>query len=621
MPPRVVANSQGRQSDADKLCTAVGQGNAQKVKALIASKVDVNQCDTEGRSALFMSTMNDQRVKIVKLLLDAQANPDARGQEDYFPLYVACQDKKGHAAVSALLAAKADVNLSRRDGTTALMVACNNCNIGAVEALLEAGASFDGEKGEAVLQHACQSDDDENAAVVVSALIAATKDDKATFCRSALSFACILGRASIVTTLLTKHHVDPNVKGGKSRLYPLVAACHGDDDEGGLSVVKALLAANADIDLCGQLGITALYIACSQEKVKIASHLIAAGADVNCETIMGYSMLSTACEGKDDKKVADIVKALIAAKADIHKTNLGGRNPLQTACGHKNPSAVKFLIDAGADPDAALRGGESTALGLACQGKDDEDAQAIVSALLSGKADVNKSTVTLQAGGTGGTALHAACYRENPNIVELLLAAGASVVNESYGKDPLYAAACESVNAEKAALMVSALLLAKADINHASPGKSTPLITAIKMNKFALATLLLDKFKADPDAMDRMMMTPLGHAVINARDATFGTLLLQHGATPQPQLFKHFLKLDSPGLVRRALMLLENTTSCWGCGKRAHSSVRVGEMITPPSLSGQQVLSDAYSCLCSATFCSDKCEVRILLPLNPCCTS
>jgi ankyrin repeat protein len=621
MPPRVVAKSQGRQSDADKLCTAVGQGNAQKVKALIASKVDVNQCDAEGRSALFMATFNDQRVKIVKLLLEAQANPDVRGQEDYFPLFVACQEKKGHAAVSALLAAKADVNLSRANGTTALMVACNNCNIGAVEALLEAGASFDGEMGEAVLQHACQSNDEEYGAAVIAALIAATKVDKVTFCRTALSSACMSGRASIVTTLLTKYHVDPNVE-GELGVYPLSIACQGDDSDGGIAVVKALLAAKADIDRCSQIGDSALYIACRRENVKIASYLIAAGADLNSETsILGYSILSTACEGKDVKKVADIVTALIAAKADVNKTNLGGHHPLNTACEHKNPGAVKLLIDAGADPDAASRGGGGTALGLACQGKDDEEAQAIVSALLAGKADVNKSNVTVQSGGSGGTALHAACYRENPKIVELLLAAGARVANEGYGKDPLYAAACESRDVEKGALMVSALLLAKADINHASPGKSTPLITAINMNKVALATLLLDKFKADPDAMDIMMMTPLSNAVINATNATFGTLLLRHGATPQPELFKHFLKLDSPGLVRRALMLLEDTSVCWGCGMRTHPSVYVSVKLIPPSLSGQQVLSDAYSCTCSAKFCSNRCEVRIIFPLNPCCTS
>ena len=60
-------------------------------------------------------------------------------------------------------------------------------------------------------------------------------------------------------------------------------------------MVRTLLLGGADADAAGELGITALMVACMANKVDIARLLIGHGADVNAVPRGTTSLLLTAC--------------------------------------------------------------------------------------------------------------------------------------------------------------------------------------------------------------------------------------------------------------------------------------------------------------------------------------
>lgn len=117
-------------------------------------------------------------------------------------------------------------------------------------------------------------------------------------------------------------------------------------------------------------------------------------------------------EGEHDKEVSDITKFLLDLGVDPNGRNQHGWTALLGAAHLGYPSAVRLLLDRGADVNATCDCpntgyGGSTALMLAAHGGHLES----VEALLGKGADVNQSNER------GETALTRA---DNPRIVQLL---------------------------------------------------------------------------------------------------------------------------------------------------------------------------------------------------------
>ncbi|MGO9202774.1 MAG: ankyrin repeat domain-containing protein, partial [Limisphaerales bacterium] len=155
------------QTATDSLLEAAGDGNAEKVKAILDQKADINARSSTGRTSLMIAAMNG-KVEVVKLLLGRGADArlqDNKGQTarqlaaefsqdeviklldqaqvaaDPQAAFFAAVNKADTQAVRRALDQGADVNATMGLETTALMVAASKNNYSLLSLLLEKGAT------------------------------------------------------------------------------------------------------------------------------------------------------------------------------------------------------------------------------------------------------------------------------------------------------------------------------------------------------------------------------------------------------------------------------------------------------------------------------------------------
>lgn len=135
---------------------AAAEGRDEVVRILLAAGADKDAVDTKGYTALMNSaespatgpyTKPEAHVRIVRMLLDANANVNLANEEGMTALWKASA-VSGHAeVVRMLLRAGADHGLCAMHGWSAIGSACSNklsCDpVGVVRALLDAGADKD----------------------------------------------------------------------------------------------------------------------------------------------------------------------------------------------------------------------------------------------------------------------------------------------------------------------------------------------------------------------------------------------------------------------------------------------------------------------------------------------
>ena len=135
----VAAKVTGKAKEEPPLIEAIEESNFKRTQKLIAKGADVNQQNSYGYSALFAAARSGD-AKIVKLLLDAGANVNARSPAGSA---LARAAQQGHAEiVRLLLQAGADVEAKDGSGWTPLFSAAMNANSETVEILLKAGANI-----------------------------------------------------------------------------------------------------------------------------------------------------------------------------------------------------------------------------------------------------------------------------------------------------------------------------------------------------------------------------------------------------------------------------------------------------------------------------------------------
>ena len=326
--------------------------------------------------------MRVARVCISGLLLALAAAGVATAAPPEAPLADAAK-RADWAAVRTLLRQGADVDARQGDGSTALLWASYRDNREIAALLIRAGTEVD-----------------------------AANDLEVT----PLWAACENGSPAMVETLLDAG-ADPNraLPFGETPL--MTAARSGNAD-----VVGRLLAAGAAVDAATREGAhgaqTALMWAVAQKHPAVVDVLLAHGADVHArsstftetvKTISTYANYGLQCVPRDECYITEVrsggftpllfaartgdlasARLLAAAGADVNEAAPDGAGALAVAALSGHGAVGAFLLDHGADPNAA--GGGYAPLHAAILHRDLTLAEALLSAGADPNARVSAST-------------------------------------------------------------------------------------------------------------------------------------------------------------------------------------------------------------------------------------
>jgi ankyrin repeat protein len=219
--------------------------------------------------------------------------------------------------------------------------------------------------------------------------------------------------------LVNSEGVDAKDAQGQTPL--MLAAAFGSPE-----ALRLLIANGADVNATSNSGVTALHWAVTS--VTKTRMLLDANADVRARSQLGRTPLIVAASATG---TADVVRLLISKGAEVNVADTTGVTPLIAAANVDDLDVAKILLARGADAHASARTGPPSTplMGAAING----DAQ-LVRELLLRKPDLTVVSADRASNVKNGpvrfghlTALHAAITGGNPDVVELLLKAGAPV--------------------------------------------------------------------------------------------------------------------------------------------------------------------------------------------------
>jgi len=458
---------------APSLVDAVKRGDREAVRALLRTRVDVNQPEPDGTTALHYAVEADA-LDLVTQLIRAGANVKAANRYGIPPMTLAATN--GSVKVlEALLEAGADPNTRTAAGEPVLMTAARTGNADTVSRLVARGADVHAREqwfGETALMWAASEDHAE----VVRALAKAGADVNA---RSTLL------EAPVLEFPRSGGPNSPLPRGGWTSL--MFAA-----RQGSLQAAQALMELGAnpnavalpetDVPLKGDelasvdkgIGTTALVFAIINSHFDLAAMLLDKGADPNVTDLSGEAALYAAVDmnsiqwtqGRptpiftDTLDAIDLVKKLLAKGANPNARlrrsvlkrhhdagttlNFGeGATPLMRAARTNDVASMKALLDAGADPFATLPDRTTTLMIAAGLGYNGLRGEAIRIVVPTPEGAVAACTLLLERGvdvnafnTAGQTALHGAVGRGEP-VVEFLVSRGATLLKNKAGLTPL----------------------------------------------------------------------------------------------------------------------------------------------------------------------------------------
>lgn len=356
--------------------------------------------------------------EIVRLLLQAGADPKNRRDRDKTPLMLASQNTRHPEIVSQLIRAGAEIEARNQFQQTPLLLAARyNSHPEVVKTLLQAGAEIEAR------DHFHQTP-----------LLLAARNN---------------GHPEVVKALLQAGaKIEAQDSSGATPL--MLAAAYNRN----LPVLDSLLRAGAKINAKDSEGRTSLMCAIERNgNPEIATALIQAGADTAVKDKEGRTLLQAATKNANPQ----ILESLLRSGADANSKDGAGRSLLLLAArDNSNPEVVLLLLHSGAEINAKDNEGQ-TPLMAAVKGN---GVRGIVESLLRSGAEVNAKD------GLGRTALHQAAkanYYGGSYVLDLLLKAGAEVnARDNEGRSALDGAKERTIQDEEKNDRIAILLKAGA---------------------------------------------------------------------------------------------------------------------------------------------------------------
>ena len=279
--------------------------------------------------------------------------------------------KQDKVAVRALLKERVDVNASQGDGATALHWAAHWNDLETADLLIRAGAAVN------------------------------TANDLGA---TPLWVACTNSGSTAVVDRLLKAGADPNLALPSGETPLMTVSQTGNAD-----AVKLLLAHGANVNAKERSrGQTALMWAAAQQHPKVVKVLIENGADVDARADVKVMRVNTG--SFLDNTVADYRSSSFYDVPGVVKIPQRGYTPLLFAAAHGDLESARLLLAAGASVNDIAPVGTSVLVVAAHSGHG-----ALGAFLLDRGADPN-------AADAGYTALHAAILRRDVELVKVLLA-------------------------------------------------------------------------------------------------------------------------------------------------------------------------------------------------------
>ena len=438
----VGAGSQSPASDT-RVLEAASNADTAGVVTLLQQGVDANAAQADGATALHWAAHYDDTA-MADALLDAGATVDPVNDFGVTPLWLACVNASA-AMVDRLLTAGANANAALPSGETVLMTASRSGSASAVRSLVAHGAQVnttEQTRGQTALMWAVAQQHPD----VVGALVELGADVQ-------LRSDPLPRRVHTRTAGFNPIGVLDIVQGGYTPI--LFAARHGN-----LEAATHLVAAGADVDDAAPSGTSALVIAAHGGHTALATYLLRQGADPNAAEA-GYTALHAATLRGD----ATLVAALLAAGADpdavvatgspgrrnspdyVLEHDVVGATAFWLAAQYSTPSVMRALADGGATFRVVMPGG-TTSLMAAIRARRRTEPGLTPNPIENERLILEAARVAIDVGvdvnagdDAGDTALHAAASRHLDTVVRLLVDHGANVnVWNEEGKTPLMVA-------------------------------------------------------------------------------------------------------------------------------------------------------------------------------------
>jgi ankyrin repeat protein len=430
-------------ADDRRVVDAARARNLPAVQALIKQRADVNVPEPDGTTALHWAVRAVDR-SLVEALLSAGANASARNRYGVSPLSLAAE--AGDAViVDRLLAAGADAKATVTEGQTVLMVAARTGHVDVVKRLVAAGADVNAKEqwmGENALMWAAGA----NNAAAVRTLVELGADVHAKSATVPYPDQKPAEPSNYVSSFVPK-----------GQWTALMYAAR----ENAMDAAAALLDAGANINAADPEGVTPLMQAILNLHYDLAKMLVERGADPKLADKAGMTPLFAVVEMRtpswersrprlEERGEVDgpaLIQALIQAGANPNAALTGrqlvryhaggsaafaaGTTALMQASRFKHLDLVRVLVEGGADvtlkqPDGttALMIASGVKYAITQEGDPDNmgtpaDTLEIVKILVEKGADVNV------ANDRGETALYGAAFLGYPQVIQYLVDKGA----------------------------------------------------------------------------------------------------------------------------------------------------------------------------------------------------